>query len=67
MFFYALNNFGRFHDPIFILVIVVIVMILGTVMVGRLGSLLWHVIVGIAVCSLLLESVHHLQRLLVSK
>jgi len=63
----ALDYFGRLHDPVFILAIVVIVMIMGPVMKGYLGSLLWHVIVGKAVCSLLRESVHYVQRLLVTK
>ena len=63
----ALDNFGRLHDPVLILVIVVKVMIVGSVMKGRLGSLLRHVIVGKAVCILLRESVHYVQRLLITK
>jgi hypothetical protein len=63
----ALDDLGRLHDPIFVLVIVVKVMILRAVVEGYLGSLLRHVIVGKAVCGLLRESVHNVQWLLAAK
>ena len=63
----ALDDLGRLHYPIFVLVIVVKVMILRAVVEGYLGSLLRHVIVGKAVCILLRESVHYVQRLLITK
>ena len=63
----ALDDLGRLHDPIFVFVIVVKVMILRMVVKGYLGSLLRHVIVGKAVCGLLRESVHNVQRLLAAK
>lgn len=63
----ALDDLGRLHDPIFVLVIVVKVMILRMVVKGYLGSLLRHVIVGKAVCGLLRKSVHNVQRLLAAK
>ena len=63
----ALDDLGRLHDPIFVFLIVVKVMILRTVVKGYLGSLLRHVIVGKAVCGLLRESVHNVQWLLATK
>jgi len=64
----ALDVLGRLHDPIFVLLVIVVkVMILRAVMKGYLGSLLRHVIVGKAVCGLLRESVHNVQRLLAAK
>ena len=70
----ALDDLGRLHDPIFLILLVVVVvivdkgMIVGPVVKDYLGSLLWHVIVGKAVCCCLLrESVHNMQRLLVTE